>query len=336
MARGAKGVGWAGCLTLLCLAAPAHASKPGQAFRLEYWADGACPDAAEFARQIQTRAPRLRLAEGAEPALGFYAELSDHGHGASGRLTARSPDGREVVREVRGPTCEDVAIALALIAALAADPNQPVDEQAPKVAAAKAPPRKRAPEEHVPALEAEPEVRRPWTFGVGGGVGFESGIAPNPGYGLGIAFEAESHQSPGPRALFFSLAAMRAVASNTETKGGHISLDWVTFRLSVCPVRFPEETPLFVRPCAFVDGGFLGGDVELDGTSQAKTEPWFALGGFLRTEALVGEVVSFQLDGGITVPLVRSSFSAGEGKPVAFEVPSKGFLGRIGLSYRFR
>src|SRR6185369_6638189 len=102
MARGATGVGWAGGLMLLSLAAPTHAAKPGQAFRLEYWADGACPDAAEFARQIQTRAPRLRLAEADEPALGFYAELVGHSGAATGRLTARSADGREVVREVRG------------------------------------------------------------------------------------------------------------------------------------------------------------------------------------------------------------------------------------------
>ncbi|HET7545961.1 MAG TPA: hypothetical protein VFK05_39100 [Polyangiaceae bacterium] len=334
MVRGATGVGFAGFLSLLSLATHAGASKPGQAFRMEYWADGACPDATEFARQIQTRAPRLRLAEGDEPALGFYAELIDHGHGASGRLTARSPDGREVVREVRGPTCADVSTALALIAALAADPNQPVDEQAPKATAAKKTPRTSSAEEALPHLD-EPEAERRWTFGVGGGVGFESSIAPNPGYGLGVVFEAESHGNPGLRALF-TLAAMRAVTSNTQTQGGNVSFDWVTFRLAVCPARWPEETPLFVRPCGFLDGGFLGGDVEHAGNSQAKTEPWFALGGFLRTEALVGEVVSFQLDGGVTVPLVRSSFSAGVGQPTAFEVPSSGFLGRIGVSYRFR
>jgi len=334
MVRGATGVGFAGWLSLLCLAAPARAGKPGQAFRLEYWADGACPDAAEFARQIQTRAPRLRLAEGDEPALGFYAELGDHGHGASGRLTARSADGREVVREVRGPTCEDVAIALALIAALAADPNQAVEDPAPKAAAAtKKAARTRAADERAPQLDEPSEVKRPWTFGVGAGVGFESSIAPNPGYGLGVVFEAESQRGLRP---LFSLAAQRAVASNTETQGSSVSFDWVTFRLAACLARWPEETPLFMRPCAFFDAGFLGGDVARGGSSQAKTEPWFALGGFLRTEALVGEVVSFQLDGGVTVPLVRSSFSAGEGQPIAFQVPSSGFLGRIGVSYRFR
>src|SRR6478735_9659822 len=135
MKRGAKGVHWAIVQALLCLAVPASATKPGQAFRLEYWANGSCPDAAEFARQIQTRAPRLRLAEADEPALGFYAELVERGGAATGRLTARSPDGREVVREVRGPTCDDVATALALIAALAADPNQPVEDAPPGPAA---------------------------------------------------------------------------------------------------------------------------------------------------------------------------------------------------------
>ena len=101
----------------------------------------------------------------------------------------------------------------------------------------------------------------------------------------------------------------------------------MTFRLAACPARWPEETPLFVRPCGFLDAGFLGADVERRRSSQAETKPWFAVGGFLRTEALVGEVVSFQLDGGVTVPLVRSSFSAGGDQPIAFQVPAVGHFG---------
>jgi len=142
----------------LCWVAPAHAAKPGQAFRLEYWADGRCPDGAEFARQIQTRAPRLRLAEADEPALGFYAELVERGGAATGRLTARSPDGREVVREVRGPTCDDVATALALIAALAADPSQPVEDVPARPAARVAPDgAERAAEDGAPHARAPPK-----------------------------------------------------------------------------------------------------------------------------------------------------------------------------------
>jgi len=335
MVRGATGVGWAGWLALLCWAAPARAAKPGQAFRLEYWADGRCPDAVEFARQIQTRAPRLRLAEGDEPALGFYAELVERAGAATGRLTARSPDGREVVREVRGPTCADVATALALIAALAADPSQPVEEAPPGPAAPKRPARQRTERVSAAELSFEPDPTPRWTFGIGGGIGFDSSIAPNPGYGLGISFDAEGYPGSSFRPLF-SLSLLRAVTSDTEARGSTASFDWVAFRLAACPARWPQETPLFVRPCGFLDAGLLGGDVERGPRSQAQTNNWFAVGGFLRTEALVGEVVSFQLDGGVTVPLNRSSFSAGDDQPVAFRVPASGILGRIALSYRFQ
>src|ERR1041384_589713 len=224
MTCGAKGVGWAGWLALLCLAAPARAAKPGQPFRLEYWADGACPDGAEFARQIQTRAPLLRLAEGDEPALGFYAELVEHGGDASGRLTARSADGREVGREGRGPTRADVAVALALIAALAADPNRPPEDRAPKVATTAPSLRRHPSDELSPPLAEQPDAKQRWTFGVGAGVGFESSIAPNPGYGLSVAFEAEGYPGSGFRPLL-SLSAIRGVASNTETKGKPTSFD---------------------------------------------------------------------------------------------------------------
>jgi hypothetical protein len=315
---------------------PAAAAKPGQAFRLEYWAEGHCPDAVEFAHQIQTRAPRLRPAEADEPALGFYAELADHAGSATGRLTARSPDGREVVREVRGPTCEDVSTALALIAALAADPSQSSEPVQPPVQA-KAAPVQRAPRPEPVTTEVPDSENRlyRWTYGVGGGLAFDSSIAPSPGYGLGVEFDAEG---PGgsPARVLFSLSAIRAAAGNTETTGGSASFTWVGLRLATCPMRWPEETPLFFRPCAFFDTGVLSGDVAAGDLSRDKSTTWAAAGGFGRIEELVGEVVSFQLDVGVTVPLTRPAFGVGEDAPLAFKVPSTGILGRIGLSYRFQ
>ena len=291
----------------------------------------------EFARQVQTRAPRLRPAEADEPALGFYAELAEREGSASGRLTARSSDGREVLREVRGPTCEDVAIALALIAALAADPNQPVE---PPVSSgiparpARPAPRARDPESAMDVAELTDREQR-WTFGVGAGLAFDSSIAPSPGYGLGIGFDAEGRGGSELRPLF-SLSANRAAAPNSETRGGTASFTWLAFRAAACPFRLPAGTPLFVRPCAFLDAGLLGADVALGARSQDRTKTWLAAGGVLRIEALTSEVVSFQLDGGVGVPLLRPSFGVGEGAPEAFRVPTSGILGRIGLSYRFQ
>jgi hypothetical protein len=80
----------------------------------------------------------------------------------------------------------------------------------------------------------------------------------------------------------------------------------------------------------------LEGNVSLDSSSQDQSQTWFAAGGFLRVEALADEVLSFQLDGGVTAPLKRDSFDAGDGAETAFRVPSAGVLGRIGLSYRFQ
>jgi hypothetical protein len=325
-------------LGALAVARPAHADGGGQAFRLEYWGDGHCPDAIEFARQVQMRAPQLRPARDDEPALGFYAELAERRGVATGRLTARLPDGREVVREVRGPTCDDVATALALIAALAADPNQPAAPAKAPRPSSPVPAKRRAlsAEDQAVLLDEPPRLRASaWTFGLGAGLGFDSSIAPSPGYGLGVSFDAEGRGGSPIRPLF-SLSAMRAAAPDTSTRAGIASFTWLAFRAAVCPVRWPEETPLFIRPCAFLDAGLLGGDVDFDRQRQHESKTWFAAGGFARVEALVGEVVSLQLDGGVTVPLKRDSFSAGPGAPSAFEVPSAGILGRIGLSYRFQ
>ncbi len=306
----------------------ALAAPPGQPFRLEYWAEGHCPDAIEFARQIQTRAPRLRPAEADEPALGFYAELVERGGAATGRLTARTPDGREVAREVRGPTCDDVVTALALIAALAADPSQAVAAPATGVVRVQpaAPARHRV-RDDLPVEELEPpDPALRWTFGVGGGLSFDSSIAPSPGYGLGVEFDAEGKGGSALRPLF-GLSAIRA---------GDASFTWLAFRGTVCPLRLPEATPLFIRPCLFLDAGVLQGNVSLAGTSRDESKSWFAAGGFVRVEALADEVLSFQLDGGVTAALKRDTFDAGSGDGNAFRVPPSGILGRIGLSYRFQ
>ncbi len=318
---------------------PAAAAKPGQAFRLEYWAEGHCPDAVEFARQIQTRAPRLRPAEADEPALGFYAELAEHAGSATGRLTARSPDGREVVREVRGPTCEDVSTALALIAALAADPVQSGEPAASAplsgAPARGTPPRRGAQREPEPSEPPAPDPQLRWTYGVGAGLAFDSSLAPSPGYGLGIAFDAEAPGGSPIRPLL-SLSAVRAAAGNTETAGGTASFTWVAFALSGCLTRWPEETPLFFRPCAFLDAGVLGADMALGSRSRSESRTWVGTGAFGRIEALVAEVVSFQLDGGVSVPLAHPTFRVDNQAPVSFQVPHAGILGRIALSYRFQ
>ena len=60
----------------------------------------------------------------------------------------------------------------------------------------------------------------------------------------------------------------------------------------------------------------------LDSRSHDATYGWFALGAFARIEALVGEVVAFQLDGGVTVPLEHGGFRASPSDSLAFRVPA--------------
>jgi hypothetical protein len=324
---------------MFCVARRAHAAPPGQPFRLEYWAHGNCPDAIEFARQIRARAPRLRPAIADEPALGFYAELDARTDVATGVLVTRSLDGREVKREVRGPSCDDVVTALALIIALAADPTQPSDAAAGAAKRARAP---RSPDEAqdpeqfepltAPVADSDPNGR--WSFGVGGGLEFDSTIAPSPGYGLNVGFEAEGPGGSPWRGLL-GLSAIRSAAADTGTSGGMASFTWLAFRATACPVRWPQETPLFLRACGFLDAGELSGSVVFDAARRDATHMWFGLGAFARIEALVG-VVSFQLEGGGVAPLEHDEFRASDTAPVAFRAPSAGILGRIALSYRFQ
>ncbi|HEY2404839.1 MAG TPA: hypothetical protein VGI10_02505 [Polyangiaceae bacterium] len=320
-----------GCACLLallaCLPKQARAEAPAQPFRLEYWAHGNCPDAEEFALQLRARAPALRPAVGAEPAVGFYAELAE-GHGSAyGRLTARTLDGREITRDVGGPTCDDVVTALALIAALSLEPNE---AQVP-VSKRPRPP----PAEHLPADEFT--LPKPGasavTYGVGLGVAFESLVAPSPSTGVFFDFEAEG--PPESLQPLFILSANRATSLPALTKAGNLSVTWLAVRSAGCPVRWPQGVPLFLRPCGFFEIGSLDGRVDSPGAEGGGTKLWLAAGVYARIEALVGEVLAFGLDGGASVPLIRDSFSNAAGQ-LAYRLPLYGVTGRLGLSYRFK
>jgi len=228
---------------------------------------------------------------------------------------------------------------LALIAALAADPTQAVAGAAVRITARPDAPRRQLARRKLDEPEPEgiepPDPAQRWTFGVGAGLGFDSSIAPSPGSGLGVEFAAEGKGGSSLRPLF-ALSAIRAAAANTEVGADIASFTWLAFRGTVCPLRWPEDTPLFIRPCVFLDAGVLEGKVSLGALSLDQTKSWFAMGTFARVEALADQVLSFQLDGGVTAALKRDTFDAGSGAGVAFQVPAAGILGRIGLSYRFQ
>jgi hypothetical protein len=105
---------------LSCLATtPARADQ--EPILLEYSADPGCPSGAEFERMVFERAHKARPALAQEPARLFAVTIRDTKHGVQGSLTV-SEGGVNLVRQVQGKNCRQLASVLALAAALAIDP----------------------------------------------------------------------------------------------------------------------------------------------------------------------------------------------------------------------
>ena len=127
---------------------------------------------------------------------------------------------------------------------------------------------------------------------------------------------------------FFALSANR-ITSDGSAGPQHLSLTWLSVRASGCPLRWPEDVPLFLRPCAFFEVGTREAHLSSLSSGSAQSALWSSLGASARIEALVGDVLAFSLDDGFSFPLTRDSF--GE-----YHTPPNGVTGRLGISYRFK
>jgi hypothetical protein len=92
-------------------------------FHLDYEAPLGCPTAAAFAHKVEGHTPLARLASEGEVARRFRAVFDTTGTAARGRLQITDFEGSSSLREVEGRDCNEVADALALIAAIVIDPN---------------------------------------------------------------------------------------------------------------------------------------------------------------------------------------------------------------------
>jgi hypothetical protein len=314
----------AGSIALAGLAANAYANEPVQ-FVVEYAAPAECGDEGGFVSRISGRTRRARL--GAGPgATALDVHVERQADQLAGRIRIVSPDGDERVRNLRAEGCEEVVDALALIAALALDPEAS-DQLRPE-------PERAEP----PALEAPPTVVVPsrptaldWSFGVGARVVALDSVLPGtePGFGLWIdAASAGQTLAPSLRLL------LRRTTGSARGGDGSAQLVLTTGVMSVCPLRVPERGPIAGRACAGLAIGLLSAEGRGVDLPRRPTRLWFApeLGG--RIEWRFAGPLELALDAGAQLPLRRPAYSFESGERV-FEVPQLGFSLGLELGLRF-
>jgi hypothetical protein len=107
----------------LLLTNAARASDPQRPVRFDYEAEAGCPDESAWITSTLSRAPVARLAAADEPAWTLRARIVREGSRFSGRLQVVTPESASDTRRFRGSSCEQVALALAIAAALSVDPE---------------------------------------------------------------------------------------------------------------------------------------------------------------------------------------------------------------------
>src|SRR5689334_23382485 len=110
-------------ISLLAMEGSAAAEEGAEPVRLSYTAGAGCPSESAFMTGVRARTSRVRWVSEGERARVFVVTLSQTDKESSGHLVVRLPNESESERDVTGDTCEEVASALALMAALSVDPD---------------------------------------------------------------------------------------------------------------------------------------------------------------------------------------------------------------------
>lgn len=112
-------------LLLAVTGLPSLASAQPEHIRIQFSAPKSCPDGTAFTRALRQRTGRFQLGSGVEQTRVFVVTITAADPLFAGRLEIQGPGTGASVRNVSGYTCDAVMEALALMTALAIDPNGP-------------------------------------------------------------------------------------------------------------------------------------------------------------------------------------------------------------------
>jgi hypothetical protein len=321
------------------------AAADPESVHIDYGSPASCPDAAAFMRSLQARTTRFRLTE-EEQGRRFFVRVTAAGSGFAGRLEIRGSDGRTANRSVDGAVCEEVAEALALMTALAIDPNalmtvpkaggKDAGNSSQKISA------QEASQRLAPVTVIDPpssaKASEPWQWSAGMLGHMTSGLSPNLGYGGQLFVEAEAPPSSrlGPAlrvGIFFNQSDVEL------STGAAARFQWALATGGGCAVRLAAMGQrLAVTPCLALRLGLLRGEGQRISQPQQTVSAWVDAGPVLQVRFAVMERLILEVQGALMAPLYRPTFEITDmGKrTTAYSVPRLGGLLGMGLSYRFR
>jgi hypothetical protein len=326
-------------VALVVLAASPLAASELESVHISYRAPAPCPDEAAFLRMVQARTTRFRQAAPNEEVRHFSVQVTAMAGLFSGRLQIDTRDGGTSVRDVDANVCEEVADALALMTALAIDPQALVS--IPKVVGPAEPKPAESPTptaatiaDGPPRAPREPSPPWQWSAGLAGHMTFA--LSPNLGYGGDVFVDTEAPPSSvlGPA---LRLGALYNRSEGKASNGVAATFQWAAATLEGCPVRL-RVSVLALHPCVAFRVGLLHGQGRNISDPQQTTSFWADAGPLLRLRLWATASLILEAQGALVFPLNRPSFEIYDQgtRTKVYSVPSLGGSAGVGVSYRFR
>lgn len=346
-------------LALFAASGDARAQAGQEPIRIGYRAPAGCVDAGVFADQVRARTARARLAGPGEKARTFTVVVTQDRGISRGQLTIDDGEGPLAVREVSGQTCGEVVVALALISALAIDPNastapQPLPPPRAVQAPEPEPPRQPepgpgpgppAPRPHPAPVIPAPEPTAPprpaveptrWRLAGGAHAAAQGGIAPDLLPALHVFLDASLTGDAGVLAPAFRVGALTGTSGRITSEVGTAAFRWTTGRAEACPLRLQLDTHVTAHPCAFLTLGSLRAMSWTSTRTSKKGRMWADVGALVRLQWVALGFLLLEGEAGLTAPITRYhvDFQGPEDTTVQSTPSVAGVLG-IGAGLRF-
>ena len=317
----------AACFAFALLASATRArADDAIALRLRYAAPQTCPNAGAFLAQVIARTPLARPARHDEPATALSVVVTQVPGGSAGTLELVGPDATTSVRRVSAADCEQLVSALALMTALAIDPNASTAPAPPATRSPAAPPARTK-----PASDLGPSRAR-WIFEVGLLLEALGGVAPDPVL-LARPFVELARQGGSAWSYGLRLSGARAHADVRNSEGaGDLTL-WAA-RIEPCPILVSFARGFGLAACLPLEVGRL----EAVGSGVTPTRriarPWLSMGSTGRVQWQVVDMLVLEAAGELFFPIVRDRFFVGSSATL-HRAPAVAGGGSVGIGVRF-
>jgi hypothetical protein len=324
---------------LTSLARSAGAEESPTRIRVSYQAPPECPAQSAFTSQLVARTNRVRPDEAAGRQASVTIARAEAGF--AGRLELSDDEGRSSTRDVAGDTCEEVVAALALVTALALDPEASTaplpstgvmpatePETAPPAPAPASPSPAPAPAVLPLLPPSAPSPSPPtWHFAFGGDAAVRTGVTPHDVLTLAAFVELELAGSA------FRASFERSERDTLDVDAATAAFRWTGGAIEACELQL-SGSGFSASPCLRAEAGVLVGQGEGIVPAREERRAWVAVGATVRAEWLFLDPAFLDLGLGVTFPLIRDRFFF-QPDTTVYRPPAAGLVARAGLGVRF-